>query len=140
MNILPEKPSDLIELALLDLALVERDKQYVVNMDDWHRPVGEYCSVCLAGSVIAKSLGAVPDRESYPAKFSPYVEDRLWALEYFRVGKVKFAVDRMSGYAHSFRIGLGHEHIEMVPYADDPVTFKHRLYRIAQLLRNDYDL
>lgn len=68
---LPNKPSELIRLAVKDLVLVENDKRYSVNMHEWHTPWfvdNDYdidyeseesviiCSVCFAGSVMAKTL------------------------------------------------------------------------------------
>ena len=62
MSRLPDRPSDLLELALVDLALAEADGRYLVNMWHWHLPAlvasDEACEACLAGSVMAFSLGA----------------------------------------------------------------------------------
>lgn len=54
-SILPTKPSALLRLALEDLEAVEADKKYKVAMGKWHEPNGA-CKVCLAGSVLAKTL------------------------------------------------------------------------------------
>lgn len=60
-NMLPDKLSDCLELALADLAKVERHKsKYVVNMGRWHEHDDGKCSVCLAGSLLAKTM-KIPD-------------------------------------------------------------------------------
>ena len=56
MKQLPNKPSELIRLALSDLEECEQDPKYAVDMGSWHRPVGAQCLVCLAGSVMAKTM------------------------------------------------------------------------------------
>jgi hypothetical protein len=64
MKQLPNKPSELILLALKDLSKAERLKGYTVDMGVWHRPKSEWvsgrdtCKVCFAGSVMAFSLKA----------------------------------------------------------------------------------
>ena len=49
------KLSDLMEVAIKDLRLVERQKKtYRIWMGDWHEPKSDgKCAVCLAGSVMA---------------------------------------------------------------------------------------
>lgn len=49
--------SDVLELALRDLKMVEKDEKYEVKMTEWHQPISySKCQVCLAGSIMAKSL------------------------------------------------------------------------------------
>lgn len=60
MTTLPDKLSDLLELALGDLEKVEAMPEvYEVDMSDWHLPQRDEfggrcgrCTVCLAGAVI----------------------------------------------------------------------------------------
>jgi hypothetical protein len=55
---LPDKPSDLLQLALDDLELCEKDRNYTIDMSEWHTPSqdeSEKCAVCIAGAVIAKT-------------------------------------------------------------------------------------
>lgn len=58
--VLPEKDSDLIELALADLRLAEDDPNYGIYMGVWHERIGgewgDACQVCLAGAVLAKTF------------------------------------------------------------------------------------
>ncbi len=77
----PKKLSRLIRLALADLAKVERSKKYVVDMTwSWHspQPSGK-CAVCLAGSVMAKTLNVPPDRFANP-RYYDFSDEWLDAL------------------------------------------------------------
>lgn len=87
MSVLPEKLSALIRVAVADLEKVESDRQYKVKMSSWHCPVAGRCEVCLAGAVMAMSLGAPVGASCLPNGFED--EDRgLRALDYVRQGYV----------------------------------------------------
>ncbi|MCY4259158.1 MAG: hypothetical protein OXC91_02685 [Rhodobacteraceae bacterium] len=104
-NALPDKPSELIRLALRDMEACEGDAAYNVHFQHWHKPerarrgdprseLTGACLVCLAGSVMAKTLGAFPHEELVPSHFkedgelnSP-VRGKLMALDCFRAGDV----------------------------------------------------
>lgn len=67
MSRLPDRMSDLIEVALRDVRACAMDPRYVMNMGAWHDPTGDgRCEVCAAGAVMAKTLGADPDRPMFP--------------------------------------------------------------------------
>lgn len=55
-NILPNKLSKLLTVAMIDLELVEQDSRYKIDMGEWHTPSGSKCEVCFAGSVMAQTL------------------------------------------------------------------------------------
>ena len=91
---LPHLPSALLRIALDDLAKTEADPAYSIRMSNWHAPDGNVCNVCLAGSVIAKSLGVAPTESLIPSTKSGLKdEDRkaLIALDYFRMGEIDSA-------------------------------------------------
>jgi hypothetical protein len=90
---LPEKLSDLLNLALDDLGMVEADPKYKVVMIEWHSPSPSrtHCQVCLAGAVMAKSLGVPPEALHAPADFAADVCDKLKALDALRLGTVELA-------------------------------------------------
>lgn len=92
MTTLPEKPSALIRLALDDLRKVERDERYGVYMGEWHVPRDSgTCEVCLAGAVMAMSLGANIQTYSMPSDFQEQDQattERLLALNNFRSGHI----------------------------------------------------
>ena len=127
---LPDKLSDLILVALDDLEKVENDERYTVNMDWWHRS-GDTCLVCLAGSVMAKSLDVSPDRTRFPNDFDEKTEAKLDALNWAHVGDVDYALHHLdvpqSSYTSFNR--------SVVDYSDDPEQFKADMREIAAVLK-----
>lgn len=127
---LPDKLSDLILVALDDLEKVENDERYTVNMDWWHRS-GDTCLVCLAGSVMAKSLDVSPDCTRFPNDFDDKTEAKLDALNWARVGDVSYALYHLdvpsSDYTSLDR--------EVADYQDDPEQFKADMREIAAALK-----
>lgn len=91
---LPDKPSELIRLALADLRKVEADELYEVNMNLWHAPMHSkpVCAVCLAGAVMAMTLGAKPWTDMLPSFYKGKTTRKLSALDSFRIGEVDFAL------------------------------------------------
>jgi hypothetical protein len=91
---LPDKPSELLAVALRDLELCEQDPRYVINMDQWHLPIADgLCAVCLGGAVLAKSLGT-------PIHFLTdgnlhFEANKLTALDAFRFGGIHRALRRL---------------------------------------------
>lgn len=93
MKKLPEKLSALIEVALVDLAAVRADPRYVIDLGIYHHKPSatEPCSVCLAGAVMAGTLGADIVRDLGPYNFGETARDQLHALNHVRVGRVEDA-------------------------------------------------
>lgn len=90
LNNPPDKPSELILMALEDLEAVERDPEYIVNMDTYHYRYPGVCAVCFAGSVMAKRLGANRlgadvEMDLFPSHFAGWVQ-HLRALNDLRCG------------------------------------------------------
>lgn len=85
---LPDKLSDLIEVALNDLELVEKDPRYKIRMDKWHSPqVDGKCHVCMAGAVMAMTLQQPVGRMMIPTHFDYLnVGRKLHALDLARAG------------------------------------------------------
>lgn len=129
---LPGKPSELILLALSDLKKVERSKDYIVDMSDWHQPNGK-CSVCLAGAVMAFSLGVSKKREislSYN-DFSTVNVEKLRALNSFRIGEIGgglncLGIDDYTGDRFQY----------VASYIRDSVEFKSDMKKMAKYLKS----
>lgn len=128
---LPDKPSELIRLALKDLELVEKDDHYVVDMDTWHEYIRfkSKCSVCLAGSVMAKSLDASPYLSLNMRHFSQV--GKLMALDNFRLGYIS---------AGAALLGVDTSHpddrqivVSVTPYFYNPREFKKDMRKIASI-------
>lgn len=85
---LPDKPSELIFVALRDLRACESDTTYKIDMWTWHTGQlfsDEVCAVCLAGSVMAKSLDASNADHYTPNDFGRN-RNKLVALNCLRIG------------------------------------------------------
>lgn len=105
---LPDLPSALIRLALNDFLEVQRmPTQYHIDMGVWHVPERFFtseeaehsppviCTVCLAGSVMARTLAVSPYTmiSAQSSRWTTDTSDKLVALDYFRQGKIAAAFD-----------------------------------------------
>ena len=106
----PQSLSGLILLSINDLKSLDRNKYYP-DGGSWHGGLVTpgRCGVCLAGGVIAHSIGV--DREAYYSpenlldgidnpsdeelKWSEDWEKALWALEYVRTCHLDYAIKNM---------------------------------------------
>lgn len=95
MNRLPDKPSELLRVALSHFLACEQDSKYVIDMSRWYHAVHEtMCEVCFAGSVIAGNL--MPDVVNttfgtvsiVPWYFDDDTENKLCALDAIRQGGI----------------------------------------------------
>ena len=132
MKSLPNKPSALILLALKDLRETERLKKYVVDMGIWHEPIDEgKCLVCLAGSVMCRTLKASPDRHLDPEDFGSKNSVKLRALDHLRSGQISQALDSLGLDPPD----LIQSEIDITPYEDDPDDFKADMKQLALNLK-----
>lgn len=100
---LPDKASALIRVALLDLAKIEADPFYRIDMTDWHRGPNRSpssfhtptCAVCFAGAVMAKSLKAPFESDITPGEFDYDTSRKLAALDDFRRGDIRHGLETM---------------------------------------------
>ena len=131
---LPNKPSDLIIVALADLEKVEANPNYVIQMDTWHMPSDDgRCVVCLAGSVIASTLNHDRFKTGHPGDFSGAIPDKLDALNDFRSGYLQIGLDSMGIYPDDYT-GIS-ETVHVASYADNPAEFKKDMLRIVKILQ-----
>lgn len=130
---LPDKLSDLIEVAIKDLEACEKDSRYVVCMGVWHNayPTLNTCVVCLAGAVMAKSLKGKSQLILYPCDFEE--TRQLEALDSCRGGDVCSAfftldLDQDKGVRFNRDIAL---------YECDRKLFKSQMLDLAKDLREE---
>lgn len=130
---LPDKASDLLELALNDLEACEQDKEnYQVTMSQWH--TGEdICRVCLAGSVIAKSLNIPKWLKTNPDKFDRGIRRKLKALDALRLGDIESALYLLKGSFPEYMV----ETFYMPLYCESALLFKSNLRNIIEYLREN---
>ena len=137
MTNLPKKLSDLIDVALVDLAKVERQKsKYFISMNSaFHEPdlnLPGKCTVCFAGAVMAKSLGVAANQVADPNDFLSFeTTRRLQALDEIRQGHVKDALDMLD---QPLPFGCA-EDVLVASYSFDPTEFKNDMRKLGKLLR-----
>jgi hypothetical protein len=130
---LPSIPSELIRLAIADLEKIEKNPKYAIYMGDWHA-VDSYtgkCEVCLAGSVMACTLGVSPNIDSDACEFGDDVSAKLYALNDFRTGQIGAAF-----WSMGIEIPDGLEDQDIVSYDSDPKEFKRQMLAMADMLES----
>lgn len=137
MNILPNKASDLINVALADLIKCERSPKYTINMGMWHWPrISGKCAVCLAGSVMAQSLSATPNKMRGPLLYPRDVRKKLLALNDLRVGEVNCALAKLGIRALDKVPGPRSKEPQfdrkITPYCGLPGLFKRQMRKLAK--------
>ena len=104
---LPDTLSALIRVAVDDARRLDRDA-YRPHWSAWHEPLYDAdrpqligrCEVCLAGCVIAGTLGQDLQEEAEPSDFDYETGYKLFALEDVRQGNLESALDLMSYQKH----------------------------------------
>ncbi len=129
---LPNKPSALITLAMNDLNRVERLKNYLIDMDVWHktyfRDIMKVCRVCFAGAIMSQTLKADPEDLREPEMYNGDTEGKLRALDSFRCGYISEGFNLM-GLDESKGYGLDRE----IPhYAFDRRAFKLAMRKLIR--------
>ena len=95
---LPDKLSDLIDLAVKDARSLDPET-YQPYASFWHYPHDNgRCSVCLAGAVIAGTLNVDPELDRTPSDFDDDTECKLHALEHVRFGSIVEAIQTRDVY------------------------------------------
>jgi hypothetical protein len=136
----PKNFSEALELALTDLAKAEASPLHRVDMNQWHRGISDeddVCRVCLAGSVMAFSLGANPKDTMAPHFRGDGWSPILLALNELRGGFVGTArVMWPEGFKPTDpQLHPSDLSCEVVPYAADPVLFRRQLEQLVADLR-----
>ena len=131
---LPDKPSDLLALALSDLAKIEASPEYEVNMEDWHQPKKSgVCEVCMAAAVMAKTLKVDRFKGYMPCDFETDTGKKLMALEYFCRGDLTYALKTL-GFDHPrFLVG----EIDAADYDDNRKQFEKDMRAIIKALKGE---
>ena len=133
MTPLPDKPSELIRIALDDLEACEADPRYEIDMGRWHGAADPTCSVCLAGAVMAQRLRISLDTDASPSSFDPDTDCKLLALNEFRMGYIGSGLDFMKVPYNFDDISYGGY---VIDYRISPITFKKQLRDISNLLES----
>jgi hypothetical protein len=137
---LPEQMSELLQLALDDLAKAERSKRYTVSMGSWHvyDPGTDTCFVCLAGAVMARTLKEPRKRYCTSEDFEGATGYCLHALDYLRMGYIREAYAARYGEGGVRPDGLP-EGIEIPPYETRRKEWWARMRQLVKMLREAGD-
>ena len=125
---LPDKPSELIDVALADLRKAEKDG-CMIDMGEWHVPFDGSCSVCAAGAVMRR--GVSDNLEVGPSYFNETTDNKLCAIDQLRVGFVYEALVMLE----IPRAGVVVKNCEITHYDYDRTKFYRDLRRLAARLR-----
>ena len=123
---LPDKLSALIKVGIRDIKQCERDPQYEIHMYAWHEPAGNVCYVCLAGAVLAKSLGVSPDTYSCGMDLGDEVVRKTEALNEVRTGNVSGAICALTDCSNGEQFNRPITH-----YKSNPARFKSEMLQLA---------
>ena len=149
----PKSLSDNIIMALKDLDDSEKDENYVIDMDHWHKPEkmgnqGIICNVCFAGAVLAKTLRLKND--IIVNDFSRLPIDwmlALQALDDVRIYDIGAALRTFYPGMHEDDIKAAEKMVmyqldfeqlqkqENEAYEDNPMLFKSNMRKIANELK-----
>lgn len=124
---LPEKMSELIRVALVDMEIVERNPAYKIDMGTWHAMGGEgVCEVCFAGAVMAQTMNVRPTRVGTgPSSFEDRLGNKFRALNALREGEVWFACEFLGV---PYPSGMNRS---IADYHSDKTRFKRDMRKLA---------
>lgn len=127
-SLLPDKLSELGRLALKDMHVIKQNPNYRIEMVDWHANRGGICFVCLAGCVMANTLGAEQSKSIYPVIFGADIQAKLSAIDSLRQGRLVPAL---------FYLGRNHPAIKdrnITWYDYDPKKWEEEMIGIIEEL------
>lgn len=105
-HILPDTLHELLDVAMEDVAALEKDPDYEIQMDEtWHLPTSQFsqetlrtftnpraaCVICAAGATMVRRFHASKRRGYRPSSFGHRNEVRLKAIDWLRLGDVSAA-------------------------------------------------
>lgn len=142
---LPDKPSELLRVALTDLQKGEEDPDFEVHMGVWLVQIRQLfpsrCRGCMAGAVMRYSLGIMPEA-SYES--TPLTVDRvtargfsakLLAINSFRIGRIHEALDNL-GLEYECELRGLPSFVTVTDYKHSHEQFKKEMRGIIAMLES----
>jgi hypothetical protein len=136
---LPDKPSELIRLALADLEKCEVDSRYKIHMSSWHEPDSRgSCCVCVAGAVMAQTfkisseVWLTPSGMCSQLCLGGVIHSKLLALDELREGNI-------DGAFYILGINLPENApttFNVTQYDEFPLQFKADMRSMADMLES----
>lgn len=130
-----QKPSELLELGIINLKECEKDANYVINMCSWHIyiPSEAKCHVCLAGAYLAKTIKMPFTRTVAPHELKQPVQDKAYALTNFSRGTMEYGLKAL-GYEQNH-----YGYYRIPSYSENPKTFYKAMdFLITDLFQRGY--
>ena len=82
---LPDTMHELLRIAIDDMLVVKTQKKYVLNMGEWYAINNDNrCSVCMAGSVMARRCKFDRTKDCLPSSFPRDISTKLSAINQMR--------------------------------------------------------
>lgn len=137
---LPELPSALIKLALIDESKCFHDPRYEIDMFRWHSGKDSInpklpCKVCFAGAVMAQHYDISPYDYVSAFNFSESDCNKFLALDSFRVGDVCMGVLSFYQDDETFKMPAFGKYYRSVPsYATHRIQWRAAMWEIARQL------
>jgi hypothetical protein len=127
---LPDKLSDLIDVALRDLDAFIAEGNIVSMEDRWLTEVGGKCIGCLAGAVMCQSLGL---REVYVVyrDLPEHLHAKMYALDNLRLGNVTRVFVALKRRPPSVDLDR-----RITPFVQSPTEFVKDMKQLADDLRS----
>jgi len=129
----PKKLSAAIDLALEDLAIVEADKDYKVNMGKYHVPEITKCHVCFAGAVMAVTHQTPWEDHGTTGMHGDDWYQVYNAVDTIRTGNLEWALCYMK---QKLPNSLG-PRIHIVPYKECKASFKMDMETLSMTLKKE---
>lgn len=141
---LPDKPSELLKMAMDDLEAAEESDEYSVDMGHWYFPniskegSIKTCKVCLAGSVMANMLpsdrikSCSPNTLKFNGEIDGDTRDKLMAIDEIRSGFIEHGINRMGIDTDDAYLP---NYLDMTGYREDPVVFKEEIKNVIHELK-----
>lgn len=85
----PKKLSEAILLALSDLEQIEQNKDYVINMNKWHEPIGDKCHVCFAGSVMVNTKKIKKNDFIFSPSYKVGQFSKIWQRVFYSLNNIR---------------------------------------------------
>lgn len=160
---LPNTLHELIVLAVKDMKLTEKDKKYYILMSTWHQSPNSFtvqsqineldqprlkkaeCVVCMAGCVMAQTLGVRLLDYATPAVFGDSRKRKLVALDSVRDYNIQAAVNNFYEYNKAIIALEVHELVinkltengrVTTKYASNKKQFYSNMLFIAKILKS----
>lgn len=145
-NRLPNKLWELLQVALMDLTLVELSKNYVVDMYSFHES-NRKCRVCLAGSVMAaqknhNSYNQTGIKREWSKDYDALDDCRNYnfqrAIQAFQKNPIReFCFNRQGKMFRSTEVDyeINSTIIDSCSYFENPELFKANMETAAAILK-----